>query len=158
MKIPQLKIIVPLLILGSLLGWIVVATYFPGDSTPMSVTRNGVTAGLTKIVYRNGEDVTFWVENNRNGTIYFMVMPPWEIEQKVCGEWKHVYPSAVANSVVEIPPGRDKTWIWHQQTDYWWSSPGDYRVILPVHLSFEGDPEVFYLPFKIRGWIGIRAY
>lgn len=159
MKVPELKIIVPLIVLGSLLGWIVITTYFPRDSTPMSVTRNGVTAGLTKTVYKNGENVAFWVENNRNSTIYFMVIPPYEIEQKVLGEWKSVYPKAVANMVVEIPPGGNETWIWHQQTAYLWRNPGDYRVVLPAHFSFEGcTTEVIYLPFKIRGWIGIRVY
>ncbi|NIQ04514.1 MAG: hypothetical protein GWO20_01915 [Candidatus Korarchaeota archaeon] len=145
MKLLQLKTIVPLLVVGSLLGWILVTSLPPRNSTPTTITKNGITVGIEKTRYTKVENITFWVENNRNNKIFLRSPCPWHIEHKKDDKWEvSYYPGCAALTVVVyLPPGGTKTWTWDQHRYPGRIDPGDYRVVLYV------ARERFYLPFEI---------
>ncbi|NIQ07678.1 MAG: hypothetical protein GWO20_18775 [Candidatus Korarchaeota archaeon] len=111
--------------------------------TPMTITRAGITAGIEKRRFPMGQNITFWLENNRNNTIYFGSPCPWHIEQNVYGKWEVVFSFACAAVMVPFPPGETKTWAWDQRTFHTRAIPGVYRVVIRV------SREEFYLPFNI---------
>ncbi|NIQ04728.1 MAG: S8 family peptidase, partial [Candidatus Korarchaeota archaeon] len=117
---------------------------------PPTKTREGITVGIEKTTYRQGELVRFWIYNNRNTTVQLAAKPlPFQIERHTEDGWERVFRPVLRPVFVDLPPGGNKSGGWDQRTSEGTQAPPDrYRVRLSCYTN-SGPPVLFYLSFRI---------
>ncbi|NIQ05921.1 MAG: hypothetical protein GWO20_09430 [Candidatus Korarchaeota archaeon] len=114
------------------------------DSKSRTITRNGITVGIEKTRYTKGENITFWLKNERTVKIELPNSAPWVIEEKTITGWKAIFSPVAAQVVIPIRSGEKIIWWWQQLThEKDWVGQGKYRVGFPI------IEDLLYLRFEI---------
>jgi hypothetical protein len=92
--------------------------------------------------YNTAESVTFGMVNDHGGSLMLNSPAPWEVQQKVNGQWKTIYAPMAAQVLTPLDQGGSTEWTWDQKLDDGTLAPwGECRVLV------QGQ---YVAPFKIN--------
>lgn len=114
---------------------------------PKTKTVNGITVGISKNRYAEGERVIFWMKNERKDVVNLPSKPPWHIEKHTNQGWQIVYQPLSLTVVVKLKPNETRRWTWNQYILGNYSSIGLFRVVIPCWV--QDWSATLNLPFTI---------